>query len=352
MDNVAMPNSFHRCPARIIPRPFMPRAFTLVELLVVIAIIGVLVSLLLPAVQSAREAARRAQCINNLRQIGVALHNHHSAHKKFPFGVDDDDCENGRPRDPRNWRYMLLPYIEETALFDALKDIAKNSIVTSCYPVRAWDRAPQQQTVIAAYVCPSESGPFIKSGFANWSGPSTAAIASYFGNAGPVSTGPRDWGLTNVCGKCTNGTIADAFCPCVLGNTAIHRRGFYHGHNPKGPGVMDMYPNKISVKDIKDGTSKTFHVGESHWSPSLTVNGCHEYMNWMSSWSVASTVWGINAGDSTGNWWGGCNWRSRHPGGASFVMVDGSTHFLTDTIDLILLAHYASRNDGLSIEPL
>ena len=69
-------------------------------------------------------------------------------------------------------------------------------------------------------------------------------------------------------------------------------------------------------------------------------------MQWMSSWCVASSVWGVNAADATENWWGGCNWRSRHPGGANFVMVDGSVHFVEDTIDLVVLANLAARNDG------
>ena len=79
------------------------RGFTLVELLVVIAIIAMLVSLLIPAVQAAREAARRAQCMNHLKQIGLALANHNSAHAKYPYGADDDDCEINRPRNPLTW---------------------------------------------------------------------------------------------------------------------------------------------------------------------------------------------------------------------------------------------------------
>jgi prepilin-type N-terminal cleavage/methylation domain-containing protein/prepilin-type processing-associated H-X9-DG protein len=324
-----------------------PRGFTLVELLVVIAIIAILVALLLPAVNSAREAARRTQCINNLKQIGLALNIYESAQRHYPYGVDDDDCEVGRPRDPRSWRILILPFMEETALYDILVPIAKRSITTGCYPSRPWDLAIiQQQTIIPTYICPSEVGPYIKDGFSTWSGPRTAAISTYFGNAGPVSTGPRDWGITNVCGKCTNGTQPDTFCPCVLGNAGRNNRGFYHGHNPKGPGMLDMYPNKLRPKDVKDGTSKTFHVGETHWSERLTTNGCKEQMQWMSSWGIASSVWGINAGDATGNWWGGCNWRSRHPGGANFVYVDGSIQYHDDSINLVALANLAARNDG------
>ena len=324
--------------------------FTLVELLVVIAIIGILVALLLPAVQTAREAARRTECVNNLRQIGLALHNYNSASGYFPYGANDADCERiaggSRPRIPLTWRVTILPYMEEQAVYDRLVELAEQSTVNGCYPVRPWDRSDLQVTPIAGYVCPSEVGGAIHTGFSSWSGPSTAAIASYFGNAGPVSTGPRDWNLSNVCGKCTDGTAPDAFCPCTLGNTAESSRGFYHGHNPNGPGMLDMWPNKFRVAKVKDGTSKTIHVGESHWSPNKQDAGCNEHMQWMSSWAVASSVWGINTDDATGNWWGGCNWRSRHEGGANFLMVDGSVSFLTDTISLIVLGNMAARNDG------
>ena len=325
------------------------RGFTLVELLVVIAIIGILVALLLPAVQTAREAARRMQCVNNLKQIGLALHTYHAGQNKFPYGGDDADCENvdggTRERNPMTWRILILPFLEEQALYDQLEELAAQSRVTGCYPVRPWDRSPLQLNVVPGYFCPSDVEP-IQQGFASWSGPSEAAICSYFGNAGPVSTGPRDWGMSNVCGKCTDGTAPDAFCPCEFGNTRTANRGFYHGHNSDGPGMLDMWPNKIGVRKVTDGASKTLHVGESHWSPNKTDAGCNEHMQWMSSWAVASSVWGINSADATGNWWGGCNYRSRHIGGANFVLVDGSVQFMNDTMNLVVLANLAARNDG------
>jgi len=317
--------------------------FTLVELLVVIAIIAMLVTLLLPAVQAAREAARKTQCINNLKQIGLALNNYQSAHQKFPYGADDDDCEVSRDRNPLTWRVLILPFNENQAIYDQAIVVAEQSITRGCYPVRAWEKSLLQQQVIDGYVCPSESGSPIKSGFSTWSGPNPAAIASYFGNAGPASTGPPDWGMPNVCGKCTDGTKPDAFCPCFLGGPD---RGFYYGQKARGPGMLDMYPNELSIQHVPDGTSKTLFVGETHWSPGEGAPGCKEQMQWMSSWCVSSSVWGINAADATDNWWGGCNWRSRHVGGANFVMVDGSVHFLEDTINLVVLANLATRNDG------
>src|SRR5512135_122792 len=97
------------------------RGFTLIELLVVIAVIGILVALLLPAVQAAREAARRMQCSNNLKQIGLALHNYHDANKKFPFGSRGGSswAQTGI-KDGTNWRVSILPYLEQTALYSKL----------------------------------------------------------------------------------------------------------------------------------------------------------------------------------------------------------------------------------------
>ncbi len=158
--------------------------FTLVELLVVIAIIGILVALLLPSVQSAREAARRTQCVNKLKQIGLALNNYNSAHSYYPYGADDADCETvdggSRPRKPLTWRVLILPYLEEQAVYDQLTVLAEQSVVTGCYPVRPWENSPLQQQEMSSFVCPSEQGGGIHDGFSSWSGPATAAISSYF----------------------------------------------------------------------------------------------------------------------------------------------------------------------------
>ncbi len=329
--------------------------FTLVELLVVIAIIGVLVGLLLPAVQSAREAARRSQCLNNLKQIGVALTNYESAHQHYPFGAHDADCELVDRRiirgKPMTWRILILPYLEQQAIFDDLSVLIDQSEGTSCYPKRPFDRSPLWQYELPAYICPSEAAPYVKDGFSawgsEWAGPREAAISSYFGSAGPVATGPNDYPMSQVCGLCSAGRQPDALCPCFFGNRPGANRGFYHGHSEGGPGMLDMWPNEYSTQDVPDGTSNVFFVGETHWAESRNGPGCAEQMQWMSSWSVASTVWGINADTAGGEWWGGCNFRSRHPGGAQFLRVDGSVDFLQDAVDLNLLANLATRNDGL-----
>lgn len=337
--------------------------FTLVELLVVIAIIGILVALLLPAIQAARAAARRTQCQNNLHNIGVALHSFHSANKMFPYGANDGDCEAGTPpRELLSWRIKLLPYIERQPLFDALLPVAKASKGTNCVPVenRQWDRSPYQLEAVSEYLCPDEGQPHVHGAQGSraldtWFGPKVAAVASYYGSAGPVSSGPADWGVPFVCGHC----VGNVACPCDYGNkVGGNQRGFFHGHNPGGPGMMDMWANKISAGKVPDGLSKTIHVGETYWvEPESNQSGCFSSMHWMATFSVASTVWGINddymarlglnpASHAENNYLIGCNFRSRHVGGAFFLFADGSVTFLSDETNDRLLANLGDRHDG------
>jgi prepilin-type N-terminal cleavage/methylation domain-containing protein/prepilin-type processing-associated H-X9-DG protein len=337
--------------------------FTLVELLVVIAIIGILVALLLPAVQAAREASRRTSCQNKLHQIGVALQNYHSARNVFPYGANDGDCEDKTPpRKVMGWRVLLLPYMEYQSLYDQLKPLADASNGTPCTSPesRPWDKSPLQQQSIPDYICPSEQLPDVRtrSGTDLWFGPTLTAFASYYGNAGPVATGPLDgsWGGQDiVCGNCVGGVA----CPCISGNVpGGGQRGWFHGQNPGGPGMLDMWANKISTSKVPDGTANTLHVGETYWEDKETNrSGCNSTNSWMATWSVASTVWGINTDyvsrlglsrteHERFNYQVGCNFRSRHPGGAHFLYVDGHVEFLTDDINPKLLSNLGDRKDG------
>jgi prepilin-type processing-associated H-X9-DG protein len=241
--------------------------------------------------------------------------------------------------------------MEQQTVFRELKPVADASRVDGTYPVRPWENSPLQQQPMPVYICPDET-PSTKSGLASWSGPTTAAITSYFGSAGSIATGPSDWGVPNVCGQC----VLNRACPCQFGNTPEHPRGFYHGHNPDGPGMLDMWPNELSTKHVTDGTSNTIHVGETYWSESGSRQpGCSNHMHWMGSWSVASAVWGINidhialapqTAQDDYNWAAGCNFRSHHAGGAQFLFVDGSVRFLEENISPAALSNLADRSDG------
>ena len=109
--------------------------------------------------------------------------------------------------------------------------------------------------------------------------------------------------------------------------------------------MLDMYPNEISMKKVVDGSSKTLHVGETHGVNS-NEDGCGDHLNWMSTWAVSSTVYGINARNVGSDWNTGCNFRSYHGGGSFFLFVDGSVHYLNEAIDLWAFGYLGDRNDG------
>jgi prepilin-type N-terminal cleavage/methylation domain-containing protein/prepilin-type processing-associated H-X9-DG protein len=208
------------------------RGFTLVELLVVIAIIGVLVALLLPAIQAAREAAHRSECLNHLKQFGLALQNYHDAKKQFPTG------RNGRNQRSVSWAYFILPQIEEQALYDAYDDSVqvnddKNSLT--------------MRTPIAVYACPSRRPPAADRNFDNndqaplpeWRG--IASLGDYAANAGlEEDTGLEDDDFEDPATR----TIIDISLAGPI----------YTG-------------SKISARRVIDGLSHTLALGEKHIPP-------------------------------------------------------------------------------------
>ncbi len=134
-------------------RPVNRRAFTLIELLVVIAIIAILVALLLPAVQQAREAARRSSCKNNLKQLGLAIHNYHDTYRTMPPGVVDDFTDS-----IWGWGALILPFVEQGPVYDALR-VGNIPLGVRMTPGNALDQLSVLQTPISTYRCPSDVGP-------------------------------------------------------------------------------------------------------------------------------------------------------------------------------------------------
>ncbi|MEX0613981.1 MAG: DUF1559 domain-containing protein, partial [Pirellulales bacterium] len=203
--------------------------FTLVELLVVIAIIGTLVALLLPAIQAARESARRSQCMNNLKQIGDAIQIYHDVKKQFPMG------RNGRDQYTVSWAYYLLPQIEEQSLYDAYNE---NKRVDD--PVNA----PTMRTPIAIYACPSRRPP--------------AADRNFDDNDDPPT--PDMQGVASLGDYAANAGIEE--------DTGLEAEDYI------GPGVIDVTDagpiftgSNISARRVLDGLSKTLAVGEKHIRP-------------------------------------------------------------------------------------
>ncbi len=307
-------------------------AFTLVELLVVIAIIGILIALLLPAVQAAREAARRMQCSNNLKQIGLAMHNYHASVGTLPFGCID---WNGTIPDPKTgaatyggtWAAMILPFIEQQAVHD-LFDFNKHMR----------DQPPEALTaVISAYVCPGAPkaiDPIITSSCqAGTSNPEKRMGLWY-----PVSIGPTFMDYAPFCpgGKrpwtCTD---PDIYCSrgCNFGSS---------GPPGNSVGMFGRYGRSFRLDDVTDGLSNTIMAGET------LPDHCGWNGAYASNFPVSGTSIPLNLmeKDTCGNWYRVCGFKSKHPGGANFVMGDGSVHFVAESIDYELYNNLGTRGGG------
>ena len=308
--------------------------FTLVELLVVIAIIGTLVGLLLPAVQAAREAARRNSCANNLKQIGLALHNYHDGKKAFPWGGSMGVDFFGSPalgtgNNGFNWRVLILPFNEEISLWDQLA--ALDPTTAGCSST-AWKNLSQHQSQIAWLRCPSEMQPMIATGYTGSYTPQRAARANYVASAGPAAGYP---GAPQGCGLCLS---SQANCICT------NQAGWHFASEDKanGSGAFALRKTFLSTKNFTDGTSKTLFVGESRLGPTTTSGGCNQ---WMDPLSMASTVYGLNTPNYNTTYYDK-TFSSFHGDGVNFVFVDGSTQWLAANIDLFTLSYLGTRAGG------
>ena len=304
-------------------------AFTLVELLVVIAIIGILVALLLPAIQAAREAARRMSCSNNLKQLGVAEANYETVHKRFEparLGPDSTTSKEvqlvGRPSGPRanggkgyersgvSGFVFLLPFMEEQALYDMFDLKGDGVWPSSASNLPNW-HTPEKDRAIGTrppvMVCPSDQSSATTE-LPNYQSRSPVpATGSYAFNAG--HRGINKFGVNA--------------CLVKHHNTGMH-----------------LYWNTIKLSKITDGTSKTFSIGEvvqSHtqgssniWTMGLRFADCYRVTEVALNTppGVDSAVAGDNDGDFNGAF------GSYHAGGAQFLYVDGHVEFVSEDIDL------------------
>jgi prepilin-type N-terminal cleavage/methylation domain-containing protein len=296
--------------------------FTLVELLVVIAILGILVALILPAVQAAREAARRTQCSNNLKQLGLAIHSYHDSVGQIPRTSGGQVSDN-RVVYHRNWIVGLLPQLEQQAIWDAM-DMKVDGLTEP-------NRSLIMQN-LALVLCPSDGQariPARRFDEPAWSGAWELALASYAINLGDHQNGTGSTGAPNP--------PFQPYCRDGFDGKAVR-------------GVSSRYNWATSFSGVRDGLSNTIFVGEivPSWS-------------WWQSWGVqsfATTAWPINhrnaeyaAGtlplqpptvannDSIA-------FRSLHPSGAHFAMGDGSVHFLSEALDHATYQALSSRKGG------
>lgn len=339
------------------------RGFTLIELLVVIAIIAILIALLLPAVQQAREAARRTQCKNSLKQIGLAWHNYHDAFNTFPPGYVAKIPNNITSSEVSMWSWgaFILPYIDQAPLYSQLNVgniLLEQQLLLNLQAL---------QTPLPVFRCASDTGP---------------GLNDY--NSGTMGPAP------NICGTgpCYGARVSDAsgnLYPIALSNyVAVANAG--DSTTPAvfpsqyGPALGVAFQNsKIGIRDITDGSSNQLMVGERAYAFKGLVFGAGTVMGHSASpsalvdqggsWNVKSsglnalgiTYDGINA-TVNGSHSGKRGFNSNHVGGCHFVMADGAVRFISENIDqrkgTVSIAPYpadivtatlgrlACRNDG------
>jgi prepilin-type N-terminal cleavage/methylation domain-containing protein len=323
------------------------RAFTLVELLVVIAIIGILVALLLPAIQAAREAARRSQCVNNKHQIVTAMQLFHDANGHQPQyhaafqATSSGSTDSRRPpagggtwtysyTDPGPvWSVLILPFMEEQALFDEFDQTVHMSHTNNRILV---------QTIISTFVCPSAPSAgnpvFDDRNDVNNVNPKKA-LGLYY----PVSMGPTE---PDVCQYCPNGTNGSPSNWCCQGKG--YGTGDYVSTGPgdSSTGVFGRHYRKRKFKQITDGLTHTFLTGES------LPEQCVYQGAFAPNFSLAGTTIPLNTYEPPclmppSCHQVGCGFKSAHMGGAHFAMCDGSIHFVQETIDYKLYNELGTR---------
>ncbi len=326
-----------------------PKGFTLIELLVVIAIIGILISLLLPAVQAAREAARLASCKNHLKQMGLAAANHVEASGFYPTGgwgwgwVGDPDRGFGKSQ-PGGWLFNLLPFLELNELYEIGAGepfAAKRRLLTAV-----------ASSPVSVYYCPSRRPasvyPYVhgQSSCGSWwvnmdmsgAGGSNSLIArtDYGGCAG------------NRVGSCCN------YGPCSFSAAD----NFNWGSEARVSSGVIYRRSEVRQADISDGLSHTYLIGERYMNPDAYGDyivghyQCDDDQGWTMGYDFDINVWAQKKPLQDTPGFGECEtmFGSVHAGGFNVVLCDGSVHTISYSINLETHGRLANRKDGRPVE--
>jgi prepilin-type N-terminal cleavage/methylation domain-containing protein/prepilin-type processing-associated H-X9-DG protein len=328
--------------------------FTLVELLVVIAIIGILIALLLPAVQAAREAARRSQCTNNLKQMGLALHTHHDVYLRFPPGAAADQMPFGKQASRSgygsSWMVYMLPFIEQKVLYDKWLFTGNSGVFLK------ENMLAINNLVIPGFACPSSplTTQWSGSTYINGTDTSNRMAVHYLGISGAI----------------------DGLIP---GYTESRTAQVTRSGRVGGGGIL--IPNgKIRFADVTDGSSNVMAISEDGdwlvgtdgakkdwracqtwgWTIGTNSGALVPAFDGDAVWNLDTIRYPINkktgwSGDKAATGVGNdcpnnTPLNSTHPGGVNVLLADGSVRFLGETITLDLLARLAIRDDGKPLE--
>lgn len=309
--------------------------FTLIELLVVIAIIAVLIALLLPAVQQAREAARRSQCKNNLKQLGLALHNYHDTFGRFPGASYCGVLNTSTIAHCHTWVEVLFPYFDQAPLYNKINFSNANHLDVNPGVLNNWTNA--------GLMCPSDpdSGLYPNSREAGYTpGTGNSLGANYVPSAGPIHM--------NIC----------AIAALTPNTNCLSTGGAREG--VAAPGMFNGGYVSYSMKDCTDGTSNTFLIGETlplystfhmYFASHMHIGSENPPPNYHKTFSACNTVTFTKDQLRTARQNPTCyanmgGFMSQHVGGLHMCLTDGSVRFVSENINYNTWTFLGTKDDG------